>query len=313
MTDRSAAAWPFPLPAGEELPTPLPSVWPTGQRGPLAQLRDAGCVPGTDTDTERIPPAVAACAIAAYSRPGDLVVDPCCGAGTVLTEALRARRHALGLTNCARWWTLARANITATKTAGAWHDGSVLDAQPKVLGTIRAAALIGQVGLVLTAMRTESDALIGGGRDRIESSLARFAATLHYCEPLLRSGGRLVVVAQPRRGLDGTLVDLTSSVIAAAAAAGLEPIERCVALNAELRGARLVVRTSIADRRAVARVSIGGAPVALTAHHEVLVFGLASDVALAAARAFGIPPSTDDVAVAAVPDDGACLSGMRAA
>jgi hypothetical protein len=31
-----------------------------------------------------------------YSRPGDLVVDPCCGAGTTLVAALRAGRRAIG-------------------------------------------------------------------------------------------------------------------------------------------------------------------------------------------------------------------------
>lgn len=31
-----------------------------------------------------------------YSRPGDLVCDPCCGAGTTLVAALRAGRRAIG-------------------------------------------------------------------------------------------------------------------------------------------------------------------------------------------------------------------------
>lgn len=31
-----------------------------------------------------------------YSRPGDLVVDPCCGAGTTLVGAIRADRRAIG-------------------------------------------------------------------------------------------------------------------------------------------------------------------------------------------------------------------------
>ncbi|MGH3674755.1 MAG: DNA methyltransferase, partial [Mycobacterium sp.] len=189
MTDRPTSPWPLPLPPGEEPPIPPLSVWPTGQRDPAAQLRDSGSMPGTDADTDRIPPAVAAYAIATYTHPGDLVLDPDCGAGTVLTEALRAGRHALGLTARNRWWTLARANITATKTAGAWRDGSVLDARPKVLATIRAAGLVGRVGLVLTALRTAPD----DPKDRApspdrdpDSALAELAATLTYCEPLLR-------------------------------------------------------------------------------------------------------------------------------
>jgi hypothetical protein len=31
-----------------------------------------------------------------YSRPGDLICDPCCGAGTTLVAALRTGRHAVG-------------------------------------------------------------------------------------------------------------------------------------------------------------------------------------------------------------------------
>jgi len=292
MTDRPTPPWPLPLPPGEEPPTPPLSVWPTGQLDPAAQLRDSGCVPGTDADTDRIPPAVAAHAIATYTHPGDLVLDPACGAGTVLTEALRAGRHALGLTARTRWWTLARANITAAKTAGAWRDGSVLDARPKVLATIRAAGLVGRVGLVLTTLRTTPDypknRAPGPDRD-LDDAIAELTTTLTYCEPLLRTGGHLVVVIQARRYPDGSLVDLTTPLIAAGTSAGLAPVERCIALTAELRGSRLVTRASLAERRAAARARATGAPTALTAHHEVLVFQLAHDAELAAAAAAGTP------------------------
>ncbi|MDS0137769.1 MULTISPECIES: DNA methyltransferase [unclassified Amycolatopsis] len=268
------------------------SVWPTGQRSPLEQLRDAGCVPGTEIDEERVPPAVAAHAIAVYSQPGDLVLDPDCGAGTVLPAALSAGRDALGLTGRTRWWSLARANVTAAKTAGAWRDGSVFDARPKVLATARAAGLIGRVGLVLTALRMEPETANGPNRDPVESALADVAATMFYSESLLRSGGHFVIVARPRRRPDSTLADLTTPLIAAATMAGLAPVERCVALTAGLRGSRLVTRASLSPRRTAARARAAGAPTALPAHHEVLVFGLAHDVELAAAAASGVPRPT---------------------
>ena len=169
------------------------SVWPTGQHTARAQLREAGCVPGTEFDHERIPPAIAAHAIAAWTLAGDLVLDPDCGAGTVLTESLRAGRHALGLTVRKPWWTLARANVTAAKTAGAWCDGSVLEVRPRMLATVRAAGLVGRVGLVLTVLRT------GPETDRVESAVGEFAKTLQYCEPLLRPAGHVVIVARPCR------------------------------------------------------------------------------------------------------------------
>ena len=292
------------------------SVWPTGQRDLLAQLRDTGCVPGTETDTERIPSAVAAHAIATYTRPGDLVLDPDCGAGTVLTEALRAGRHALGLTARTRWWTLTRANVTAAKTAGAWRDGSVLDARPKVLATVRAAGLIGRVGLVLTALRTApadpNNQASGPDRDPVESALADLAATLLYCEPLLRSGGHVAVVARPLRYPDGLLVDLPPPLLAAGTSAGLTPVDRCIALTAGLRGNRPATRASLAERRAAARARATGTPTALTAHHEVLVFQLAHDAELATSAAAGIPwPTEDDVIRPAV--NGVTYPGWRRA
>lgn len=297
MSDRPTSPWPLPLPPGEEPPVPPPSVWSTGQHSLAAQLRDSGCVPGTEADSHLIPPAVAARAIATYTRPGELVLDPDCGAGTVLVEALRAGRRALGLTARSHWWAIARANLTATKAAGAWPDGSVLDARPKVLATIRAAGLVGRVGLVLTALRTPTeDRTTGPNRDTnpdLNSAFADLATTISDCEALLRSGGHLVVVARPRRHPDGALVDLPTRLIAAAASAGLVAVERCVALTAGLRSRRLLTRASFAERRAAARAQ--GAPIALTAHHEVLVFQLGHDVELAAAEA--IKPWPDHAVV----------------
>lgn len=313
MTDRPTSPWPLPVPPGEEPLTPPLSVWSTGQRDPLAQLRDAGCVPGTETDTDRIPPAVAAHAIATYTRPDDLVLDPDCGAGTVLVEALRAGRHTLGLTAHTRWWTLARANLTAAKTAGAWRDGSVFDARPKVLATVRAAGLIGRVGLVLTTLRT-ADRASSPDRDPIESALVDLATTLLYCEPLLRSGGHIAVIARPLRHPDGSLVDLTTPLIAAATAAGLAPVERCIALTAGLRGSRLVTRASLVERGAAARARVAGTPTALTAHHEVLVCQLAHETELAATA--GMPwPTEDEVSEPAVNGavDGVEYPGWRRA
>ncbi len=288
MTDRPTPPWPRSRMSREQPPNPRLSVWPTGQRDPAAQLRDAGCVPGTDTDVDRIPPAVAAHAIATYTRPGDLVLDPDCGAGTVLVEALRAGRHALGLTPRRQSWTLARANITAAKAAGAWRDGSVLDARPPMLASVRAAGLVGRVGLVLTALRpvpNVTDEQDPSPDPDHAAAIDRLGATLTFCEPLLRSGGYLVVVARPRRNPDGSLIDVTTPLLAAGTSAGLAPVDRCIALTAGLRGRHLVTRARAA-----------GVPTALTAHHEVLVFQLAHEAELAAAAAAAIPwPTEHDV------------------
>jgi SAM-dependent methyltransferase len=282
MSDCPFRPEPLPVWPGEESLPPL-SVWTTGQRDFAAQLRDGRYVPGTETDTEQIPPALAARTITTYSHPGDLVLDPDCGAGTVLTEALHAGRHAFGLTVDSRFWTLARANITAAKRDGAWRDGSVLDASPQLLATVRAAGLLGRVGLILTTLRTsvghgepDSDTAMAAGLDELEAALSHSA-------PLLRPGGHVVVVARPRRERDGTLMDLPTRIVAAGQSAGLTPVERCVALVAGLRGDRVMTRASFAERQTAARARTAGAPTALVAHAEVIVFAPAHAAEFAAA------------------------------
>lgn len=164
-------------------------VWPTGGVDRVAQLAAGGYLPATATDTTGLPPAVAAHAVRTYTEPGDTVLDPDCGAGTVLVEAVRAGRHAVGMTG-GRWWPLARGNLNAAKLAGALTDGMVLQrpdsgsgyprsAQPRsgqrrsgqpwserprgdlTAGT--ASGLTGRVDLLLTGVRLDS------GPDRTRS------------------------------------------------------------------------------------------------------------------------------------------------
>ncbi len=151
-----------------------------------------------------------------------------------------------------------------------------------MLGTIRAAGLVGRVGLVLTALRTGPD------RDTVEAAVAELARTVLFCEPLLCSGGHLVVVARPRRHPNGSLVDLTTSLIAVGTSAGLVPVDRCIALTAGLRGSHVVTRASLAERRAT------GGLTALIAHHEVLIFQLAHDSELATVATADISWPTDN-------------------
>ena len=60
----------------------------------------------------RIAPDLAARAILAYSDPGDLVVDPHCGIGTVLIEAIQQGRRAIGVEPDRSQAALATANIS---------------------------------------------------------------------------------------------------------------------------------------------------------------------------------------------------------
>ncbi|MBV9141438.1 MAG: DNA methylase [Pseudonocardiales bacterium] len=252
------------------------SVWPTGEHDETTQLHTHGYLRATTTDAERIPPAVAAYTISSYSRSADTVLDPDCGAGTVLVEALRAGRHAVGLTTSDRWWSIARANLTTTKRAGAWPDASVLDAHPCMLTTARAAGLTGRIGLVLTTLRHPQPNSDHHGRTEphpheTDPALPRLAQTLTACVPLLRPGAHVIITIRRRRR-HGVLQDLPSAVLAAGHTAGLIPLHRCIALTAPLRGTRLALR-AVTWRQARAHVPAGSVPVSLVTHHDVLIFG----------------------------------------
>jgi modification methylase len=76
---------------------PLPlSVWPTAQQ-PAASQRTGRYLPGSTAHPAKMLPAIARQAIAAYSQPGDLVLDPMCGIGTTLVEAIHLGRDAIGI------------------------------------------------------------------------------------------------------------------------------------------------------------------------------------------------------------------------
>ncbi|MEU5698671.1 DNA methyltransferase [Streptomyces aurantiacus] len=273
-------------------PRPLISVWPTGQLDSPAQLADGHYVPETAQDVGRMPPAVAAHAIATYTRPGDTVLDPNCGAGTVPAEALRSGRHAIGLTSQPRWWPVARANITAAKYDGATPDGMVLD-HPPALAATRLAGLSGDITLILTALRPTASAhqpdRPGDGEGAPHAPATRLCRTLTECRLLLCPGGHVIVTVQPRRRR-GYLLDLTGPVLEAGEAAGLIPVDRCIALLAELRGDRLITRNSPTQRRSAGRHQrTTGHPTALTVHHDAVVFRAPVETAQVTARSVPIP------------------------
>ncbi len=72
------------------------SVWATAQTSPAAQ-RKGRFVPESTAHPAKMLPAIAAHAIRHYTRPGDLVLDPMCGIGTTLVEAIDNGRRAVGI------------------------------------------------------------------------------------------------------------------------------------------------------------------------------------------------------------------------
>jgi modification methylase len=78
-------------------------------------------------------PELARRAISAYSDPGDLVVDPMCGIGTTLVEAIHLGRNALGIALERRWASLATANLAHAREQGATCNPGDLEGQASEL------------------------------------------------------------------------------------------------------------------------------------------------------------------------------------
>jgi SAM-dependent methyltransferase len=273
-------------------------VWVTGQIDPRTQLADGGYVPATALDRHRIAPAVVAHAIDHYTRPGGLVLDPDCGAGTVLVEALRAGRHAVGVTTDRRLWETARANLTAAKRGGAATDGMVLDHSARSAASADGrgeplAGLCGRVDLVLTATRHLERP--DPRRSGLGPDLAAFFARVRG---LLHADGHLVLaLSRPRR--HGHLIDIADAATAAAHACGLVAVDRCVALLAEIRGHRLVTHATLSQRRATDRHQRStGHAIGLRAHQDLLVFRPAVAASIGSgARAAESEPAAEALAV----------------
>ncbi len=96
-------------------------------------------------------PAIAQRAIATYTRPGDLVLDPMCGIGTTLVEAVHLGRDAIGVEYEEPWADLARANVELARDQGATGHGEVVTGDARSLEAIVDPAVRGLVALVVTS------------------------------------------------------------------------------------------------------------------------------------------------------------------
>ncbi|MEU3117160.1 DNA methyltransferase [Micromonospora chalcea] len=269
------------------------TVWATAQAtGPVQ--RRGRYVRESVQHPARMLPAIAAHAVVAYTRPGDLVLDPMCGIGTTLVEAIHAGRDAIGVEYESRWSDIADANIKHAHTRGATGRAGVIRGDATSILSLVPAALTGQVALVVTSppygptvhglVRPGTDGVAkfdnayNDGTDRgnlayrdLTGLADGFAQILTGCHTLLRPGGVVVVTARPWRK-HGELVDLPSAVIGAGVRAGLTPVDRCVALLAAVRNGGLVARPSFFQLQAVRKARAAGTPMHLIAHEDVLVF-----------------------------------------
>jgi len=242
-------------------------------------------------------PQLAAHVVTTYTRPGDLVLDPMCGIGTTLVEALRLGRSALGVEYEARWARLAHRNALTTRGRGDDKPVSaVYCGDSRHLSNIVPVDLHGTVDLVLTSppygssvhgqVRSSRETGERGvlkqrhrySHDRAnlahvstDQLLDAFTQILTQCRTMLRPGGTAVVTTFPWRER-GELIDLPSAVLAAGQAAGLTPTERCVALLSGIRDSRLVPRPSFFQMKNTRDARRQGIPLSVIQHEDVLVF-----------------------------------------
>ena len=276
----------------EPAPSDLPlSVWPVAQRTARAQ-RSGRYLELSGTHPAKMLPAIAQRAIATYTRPGDLVLDPMCGIGTTLVEAVHLGRDTIGVEYEEPWADLARTNVELAREQGATGHAEVVTGDARSLDSIVDPAVRGLVSLVVTSppygaslhgqVRVRAGQGLAKSHDRYsrdpgnlahqstENLLGGFTTILQGCARLLRPGGFVVVTARPwRKG--GELVDLPAAVLSCGKAAGLLPYERNVALLSGLRDEVLVPRVSFFQLEQVRKARAAGTPLLAIAHEDLLI------------------------------------------
>ncbi|WP_425425581.1 TRM11 family SAM-dependent methyltransferase [Amycolatopsis marina] len=273
------------------------SVWATAQTSPASQ-RKGRYVPASTAHPAKMLPAVAAHAISQYTRPGELVFDPMAGSGTTLVEAIDAARRAVGVEYEPHWVSVARANLDLGRHRGHHHEAEIVHGDARQLPFLLPEKYRGQVALVLTsppygpsthgqvvtATTDSPDGKVHKYHHRYGSALDRgnlanvghhrllagFTRILTGCAAVLRPGGHVAITVRPWRE-HSELIDLPSQIIACGQAAGLVPVERCVALLARVADHELIARGSFFQRDFIRKQREQGLPLHLISHEDVIV------------------------------------------
>ncbi|WP_428829948.1 TRM11 family SAM-dependent methyltransferase [Saccharothrix syringae] len=270
------------------------SVWTTAQASPAAQRKHT-YVPESTAHPAKMLPEIVRHAVTHYTRPGELVLDPMCGIGTTLVEAVRLGRRAVGVEHEPHWVDIARANLDLARAQGVDHDARVFRDDARQLITLLRDEYVGQVALVVTSPpygpSTHGQVSVAPGQgvqkyhhlygntlDRGNLAnighhrlLAGFTRILAALRTFLKPGGHVVITLRPWRE-HTELIDLPSQIAACGRAAGLVPVERNVALLARVTDTDLIARGSFFQRDFIRKQREAGLPLHLIAHEDVLVF-----------------------------------------
>lgn len=285
------------------------AIWPCAQQTSQQQRRDR-YLAESNRHPGKMLPELARRAISAYSRPGYLVLDPMCGIGTTLVEAVHLGRRALGVELEQRWAALATANLAQAHSQGARGRASVIEGDASDLARLltlqarhlvapnaRAGALpYGRIDLVLTSPpyacevgeldknawgsgsnfcrqhdRNYSSDRENVGHARGRRYLDAMAAIYQASAAMLKPGGFLVTVTKELRS-GGALHNLAGNTIQLCEQAGLRYWQHVIALLATIRDDDLIARPSFWQRTQTRKALERGEQVALVVHEDVLVF-----------------------------------------
>ncbi len=286
------------------------AVWPVGQT-PAAEQWAARYQPGSADHPACITPELARRIIVEYSQPGELILDPCCGAGATLIEAAARGRRAIGVEPEDSWARLAVANCEHILPPKAWPLVEVINGDPRRLADL-VGEHCGQVDLAIlcppAAASTDSSRLsaqrrlspsgapdtpTGNALQPQHAGVSRDAAgeLVAACTEVLRPGGLLVTVTGNTHD-PGRLTDRAGNTVAAAQAAGLDYLQHIVAVHAAVRDSSLVAALSASTGET--GDATGFAPRRhLVVHHDVLVFRQRANPTATASRVSSCaPPNT---------------------
>ncbi|SES36378.1 TRM11 family SAM-dependent methyltransferase [Actinokineospora terrae] len=277
---------------------PAVSVWTTAQTSPAAQRKNK-YTPESTAHPAKMLPEVVRHAVTHYTRPGELVLDPMCGIGTTLVEAVRLGRRAVGVEYEPHWVEVANANLDVAREQSVGGDkgidARVFHGDARQLVTLLPPEYVGQAALVVTSPpygpSTHGQVSVAPGEgvqkyhhlygntlDRGNLAnighhrlLAGFTRILAALRTFLKPGGHIAITIRPWRE-HAELIDLPSQILACGRTAGLIPVERNVALLARAAETDLVARGSFFQRDFIRKQREAGLPLHLIAHEDVLVF-----------------------------------------
>ena len=272
------------------------AVWPCAQTTSQWQ-RHGRYLPASNRHPGKMLPALARRAIETYSDPGDLILDPMCGIGTTLVEAIHIGRQAVGVELEPRWAKLARANIEHAHQQGARLSAHVIEGDARQVPRLLTDAQHRQVDLIITSppyacqiadVSTENLTSHSGpirredtsnyspdrsnlGHARGHAYLTAMSEVYEACATVLKPGGFLLLVTKDMRS-GGALHNLSGDTITLCEDLGLRYWQRIIGLLATIRDSEIVMRPSFWQMLHARRTRARGERTHVVAHEDLLVF-----------------------------------------